>query len=186
MSACAAHGKPCSALLASIECNTRWSSDSLRPPLNSLKMSCGLRIFTLLMVGSTLASCGGGGPNSTGPDPDDPQMVRVIKPNPSFAVDIQEIFVRTGCTDSGCHRDGQAGFFLVANDTANHANIVNVPAEREREFFLIEPLDAANSYIMIRLENRQAVGVPMPPGFVLDDIDLTNLRNWINNGAPDS
>ena len=147
------------------------------------------RIFTMLLGGSALASCGGD-PNPTGPGPGadggDPPMPRFIKPVPSFEEDVQEVFVRTGCADGGCHRDGQAGLFLRPDDPANYMNIVNVPAEREREFFLIKRFDATNSYIMIRLENRQAIGVPMPPGRRLDNIDLTNLRNWINNGAPNN
>ena len=146
-----------------------------------------VRIVTLLVAGSSLASCGGD-PNPTDPGPDDdPQMTRLIKANPSFAEDVQDIFNRTGCTDSGCHADGQGGFFLRPNDAANYANIVNVPSDTEREFFLVEPFDATNSYLVIRVENRQGVGVPMPPGGTpLDSIDLTNFRNWINIGAPNN
>ncbi len=151
-----------------------------------------VRIFTLLVVGSALASCGGD-PNLTGPGPrgGEPQMNRIIKEFPSFEVDVQEIFVRTGCTDGGCHSagegaSGQGDLTLNADSPANFTEIVNMPARGEREFLLVEPFDATNSYIIIRLENRQRVGVPMPPGFRLDDVDLTNLRNWIDNGAPNN
>ena len=141
-----------------------------------------LRISTLLIVGSALASCGGE-PNPTGPRPDDPQMTRVIKANPSFAQDIQEIFVRTGCTDSGCHRAGQAGLFLRPDSASNYANIVNRAAQTEPSFLLVKPFDATNSYLVIRTEDRQQVGGAMPPTSGLDSIDVNNLRNWINNGA---
>lgn len=148
-----------------------------------------VRIFTLLITGSAFASCGGD-PNPTALGPGsgdgDPPMTRVILQNPSFEQDVQEIFVRTMCADSGCHRDGQAGLFLRPNDAANYGNIVNVAAENEREYFLVEPFDATNSYMIIRLEDRQRVGVPMPPGSRIDNIDLTNLRNWIDNGAPNN
>ena len=37
------------------------------------------------------------------------------------------------------------------------------------------------------LEGRQSVGLQMPRGGTpLDNIDLTNIRNWINNGAPNN
>ena len=110
-------------------------------------------------------------------------MIRIIKADPSFAVDVQEIFVRTRCADATCHRIGQAGLTLLPNAAQNYANIVNVTADRERQFLLIKPFDAENSYIMIRLQDRQEVGVSMPPGVTLDSIDMTNLTNWINNGA---
>ena len=36
-------------------------------------------------------------------------------------------------------------------------------------------------------ENRQSVGQQMPRGETqLDAIDLTNIKNWINNGAPNN
>ena len=157
-----------------------------------------IRIFTLLVVGSALASCGGD-PNLTGPGPgpgadgDEPQEARILKPapdsviilsNPLFALDVQEILVRHGCTDfPACHGGGQAGLRLRPNFPENYADIVNVPARGEREFLLVKPFDATNSYIIIKLENRQRIGGPMPRDFRLDSIDLTNLRNWINNGA---
>ena len=148
-------------------------------------MSRRVAMFILFVTGSALVSCGGE-PNPMGSGPDDPQITRVVKVTPSFAQDVQEIFIRTGCTDSGCHADGQGGFFLHPNDAANYANIVNVPSDTEREFFLVKPFDATNSYLVIRVENRQGVGVPMPPGTPLDNIDLTNFRNWINIGAPNN
>ncbi len=145
-----------------------------------------VRIFTLLVAGSALASCGGD-PSPTGPRPggNPPQMTLSIKQNPSFEEDVQEIFVRNGCTDSDCHRSGQGGFFLRPDSASNYTNIVNVRAEGEPEFLLVEPFDATNSYIVIKVEGRQRKGSQMP-GTFFDSIDLTNLRNWIDNGAPNN
>jgi hypothetical protein len=37
---------------------------------------------------------------------------------------------------------------------------------------------------VIKVEGRQSVGASMPQtGSPLDSIDLTNLRNWIDQGA---
>jgi hypothetical protein len=37
--------------------------------------------------------------------------------------------------------------------------------------------------VVIRLEGRQRIGLTMPFGSSLDSIDLTDIKNWINNGA---
>ncbi len=150
-------------------------------------MNSRVRTFALLVAGYTLASCGGD-PNPTGPGAGNggPEMTRVIKQDPTFSEDVQEIFVRTGCTGSSCHGINQGGFTLLPESAANYANIVNVPSEDEPAFLLIKPFDATDSYIMIRLEDRQRVGIRMPLGPLLDSIDLTNLRNWIDLGAPNN
>ena len=147
-------------------------------------MSKQVRTFVLLVAGAALASCGGEAP-PTGPrGGGQPQMNRIIKASPSFEQDIQEIFVRAGCTEFGCHASGQGDVTLHPDDRANYGRIVNRASRGEPDFLLIKPFDATNSYIMIRLEDRQGFGVSMPPGSRLDNIDLTNLRNWISNGAP--
>ena len=142
------------------------------------------RIFTSLVLASALASCGGDPtPTQPGGDGNGAQMTRQIQPYPSFKEDVQEIFVRNGCASSGCHADGQGGFTLSPDDAANYVNIVNVRSESERAFRLVEPFDATNSYMIIRMEGRQAVGPSMPGGAPVDSVDLTNFKNWINNGA---
>ena len=46
------------------------------------------------------------------------------------------------------------------------------------------PNDAQNSYLVIKIEDRQTVGTRMPQGGnALDSIDVSNIRNWINQGA---
>ena len=48
----------------------------------------------------------------------------------------------------------------------------------------VVPGNATDSYLVIRLEGRQTVGNRMPlGGSPLDNIDLTNVRNWIAQGA---
>ena len=114
---------------------------------------------------------------------------RVIKANPSFATDIQEIINRIGCNGAGCHgaAGGQAGFVLGSDASVNRGNLVNVSSTSEPSFLRVEPNDAVNSYIVIKLEGRQSVGSRMPLGLpALDNIDLTNIKNWINTGAPDN
>jgi hypothetical protein len=107
---------------------------------------------------------------------------RVILSDPSFGTNIQEIFERRGCAGSACHGAArQAGMDLRAG--SSYANLVNVQATSEAKIRVI-PNDAQNSYIVIKLEGRQSVGERMPRGATaLDNIDLTNIRNWIDRGA---
>lgn len=133
-----------------------------------------------------LVGCGGGGTgpvNDDDPGGDDPQ--RVILANPAFAANIQEIFDRRGCAASGCHGDAaEAGLRLTSG--ASYADLVDVAATSEA-FLRVAPGDPENSYLVIRIEGRQAVGSRMPlNGAPLDNIDRTNIRNWIANGAPNN
>ena len=51
-------------------------------------------------------------------------------------------------------------------------------------FLRVKPDDATNNYLVIKLEGRQNFGVQMSvSGSALDNIDLTNIKNWINAGA---
>ena len=145
-----------------------------------------------VVVTAFLAACGGsdspsdlGGNDNNGVGGGD---IRVIKSNPSFATDIQEIFTRIGCTAGGCHGDGTgADMTLGSNANANYGVLVGVPSTSEPSFNRVTPNDATNSYIMIKLEGRQSVGARMPfGGSPLDNIDMTNIRNWINGGAPNN
>ena len=118
---------------------------------------------------------GGGGPSDT----------RTIKANPSFANDITEIFTRRGCAGSSCHGIGVGGLTISTSGSANHARLVNVTSPMSGEVYVI-PNDAQNSYLVKKLENRQGSGngSRMPVGgSALDNVDLTNIKNWINTGA---
>jgi len=107
---------------------------------------------------------------------------RVIKADPSFASDIQEIFNRKGCADAACHGSLQeAGLDLRSG--SSYAQLVNVPSTQTGILRVI-PGNAQGSYVVMKVEGRASVGDRMPLGGVaLDNIDLTNLRNWINQGA---
>ena len=110
----------------------------------------------------------------------------MILSNPAFGANIQEIFNRIGCSDSTCH-----GAALSANmdlrSGAAYENLVNVVSFSDAAFMRVSPNDAQNSYIVMKLEGRQTVGDRMPLNrAILDAIDLTNIRNWINTGAPNN
>ena len=137
-----------------------------------------------LIFAMTLAACGDGGtgpeenPDNGGSNGED----RVIVGDPSFAGVVQEIFNRRGCAASSCHGSFEAaGLNLTAGNA--YANLVNVTATQAAVARVI-PGNANESYLVVKLEGRQTVGQQMPlGGSALDNIDLTNIKNWINQGA---
>lgn len=147
-----------------------------------------LRIGLTLVVVLTFAACGGDSGTNPGTDGGGGNngggtgSGRVVKADPSFASDIQEIFDRTGCSASSCHGAAEsAGLRLTAG--ASHGELVNVQATSESVLRVI-PGDATGSYLVIKLEGRQTVGARMPEGgAALDAVDMGNIRNWINQGA---
>ena len=103
---------------------------------------------------------------------------------PSFSLVVNEIFVRRGCTASGCHGRGAGGMNLSATPATSYSSLVNVQSVGEPAFKRVLPNDATNSYLVIKLEGRQASGGRMPLGAApLNAADMANIRNWINAGA---
>jgi hypothetical protein len=143
------------------------------------------RSFTLSLAVAaalSLAACGDGG---TGPDDDGGGTntpSRQVLTDPSYANVIQEIFNRRGCASGSCHGSSQsAGLNLTSGNS--RASLVNV-ASTQTGVLRVIPGDANGSYLIIKVEGRQTVGDRMPPsGSALDNIDLTNLKNWITQGA---
>lgn len=118
--------------------------------------------------------------------PTEPADDREVLTNPSFATDINEIIQRRGCSSGACHGNGAGGMTLTTDAAANYAEMVSVQALSE-SFLRIDPGNPDDSYIVIKIEGRQTVGLQMPRGqSPLDNIDLTNIRNWISNGAPNN
>ena len=113
--------------------------------------------------------------------PSSPQTPATAKDDPSFAGDIQPIF-NGSCAASGCHgASAQSGLSLVQGQS--YVNLVNIGSIEEVSRKRVLPGDAANSYIVIKLEGRQTIGAKMPLGGSLDAVSLQNIKNWINKGA---
>lgn len=141
--------------------------------------------FLAVLVSAFLAACGGGdsptepsgnnggsGGGSTSP---------TVKADPSFATDIWEVLGRNSCSSSGCHGTGQGGLTMSSASGAYSA-LVNVASSGTGEIRVI-PGNANDSYLVKKLEGRQTVGAQMPVGGTLSATDLTNIKNWINQGA---
>jgi len=104
------------------------------------------------------------------------------KANPSFQNDIQPIF-NSSCAISSCHNaTAQAGLDLSAGKA--YSTLVNVASTEVPALMRVSPGDATNSYLVMKLENRQTVGGRMPfGGNPLSATQIQNIKNWINNGA---
>ena len=126
-----------------------------------------------------LTSCGRDSPTSSSGST---TGTRTVQASPSFATTIQEIFDRRSCTGASCHGTAQmAGLDLRSG--ASYGELVSVLATSEPILRVI-PGNPDGSYLVMKLEGRQSVGDRMPQtGAALDSIDLTNVRNWISQGA---
>jgi hypothetical protein len=134
------------------------------------------RVLTALILAAVLAFASWMCKSSSTPSVPDQ-----VKENPSFASDIQPVFTNS-CSTSGCHGGtGQVGLVLSAGQS--YALLVNVDSTQEPPMKRVVPSDAVNSYLVIKLENRQTVGSRMPPSGALSATSLQNIKNWINKGA---
>ena len=148
-------------------------------------MSFRRQIFLPIVASLFLAACGDSSPTDPGGGAVD---TREIKSNPSFANDVVEIFTRQGCTAGNCHGNSAGNLTLTSSASGNHARLVGVTSPNSGEVYVIVN-DADNSYLVKKLEGRQGSGngsrMPLAGG-TLDNIDLTNIKNWINTGAPNN
>jgi len=74
---------------------------------------------------------------------------------------------------------------ITSSAATSYGNLVGVTSPVSSEVRVIVN-DAANSYLVKKLEGTQGSrnGARMPFGAApLDNIDLTNIKNWINTGA---
>ena len=139
-----------------------------------------IRSNLLALVAVAILSACGDSPTGNGGGDD-----RVIIANPLFATDIQEIFTRTGCVTSNCHGSSMQGGLGLASARASFADLVNVASVGNPNVLRVMPSDAPNSYLVLKLEGAAGTRMPLD-GAPLDNIDMTNVMNWINTGAPNN
>lgn len=104
---------------------------------------------------------------------------------PSFSGEVQPLFTAR-CSFSGCHDAGSASGELVLSAGQAYSQLVNVPSALEPDRVRVLPGDPQNSYLVMKLENRQSVGEAMPLGDDLDSTEIQIIRNWIENGVKDN
>jgi len=141
--------------------------------MNKKAWPVGLILGILALV--ILYQCGSDSPTDTAPPP-------TVKEDPSFASDIQPVF-NASCTSTSCHGSAaSAGLVLLQGQS--YASLVNVASTQEPAKTRVVPGDAANSYIVIKLEGRQTSGGRMPlGGSALNANSIQNIKNWVSKGA---
>ncbi len=105
-----------------------------------------------------------------------------VKEDPSFANDIQPIFTNN-CALSGCHNStAQQGLNLGQGQA--YSNLVNVTSQQDSNRMRVLPGFSASSYLVIKIEGNQTIGVRMPNGrSPLSSVQIQNIKNWIDRGA---
>jgi len=143
------------------------------------KQIIGLTI--VIFIAFSIFYCDGGGNGDNG----NSGMPETVISDPSFSSDIQPIFT-SSCALSGCHNStAQAGMNLSQGQAL--ANIVNVDSTQDPSKKRVLPTDAANSYLVIKIEGNQTVGTRMPQGSSpLSSVRIQNIKNWVDRGAKDN
>ncbi len=111
-----------------------------------------------------------------------PTKPPTVKENPSFAADIQPIFT-SNCAFTSCHAaPGQYGLILSAGQS--YGLLVNVNSAEVPSMMRVRPSLPDSSYLVVKIEGRQTIGVRMPAsGSPLSSTDIQLIRNWITKGA---
>ncbi len=98
---------------------------------------------------------------------------------------IQANVFSTSCALSGCHSGGapQQGMSLVSGQS--FANIVDVASAEQPSLKRVNPGDAANSYLYMKITgDARITGAQMPlTGGALSADKIAAIRDWINAGA---
>ncbi len=133
------------------------------------------KLIAIVVSGLMLASCADYGTNNE-------ENTNV--PVESKFSSIQANIFNKSCAVSGCHDSGsqQAGLDLSSGKA--YGNLVNVPSSQKPNILRVKPGDAANSYLVMKLEGASGItGRRMPLGGSLSTDQIDAIKQWINNGA---
>lgn len=127
--------------------------------------------ITFLSVGILLSAC-------TQDNPVEPDVV--------LLADIQSQVFDASCAVPGCHAGDEPAGALNLTRGASFDALVNVLSTEVPELLLVEPGNAADSYLYIKIVggNRIAEGtLRMPIGRDLTPAQIELVRDWIDDGA---
>jgi len=153
------------------------TSNGGRPMARQKSFVVAIGLLTLLTV--LAGSCGGsGGDDSTGgmmPPPG-------VQPN---IASIQEMIFTPRCALSGCHTGPNPQNNLDLSAGQASANLINVSATWDPTFYRVEPNNANDSYLYMKLINDPRImGVQMPKtGRLLTNEELGAIFEWIDQGG---
>ncbi len=138
----------------------------------------------------TISGCKGGGQYDTqssggastpGTDPKaSPNVSQTTAAG--FKKDVEPIFSSV-CARPSCHGEAKSGDMQLSPGMA-YANTVNVKSSEVPELMRILPGDPDKSYLVMKIEGRQTVGMRMPlTGDPLSEKQIQAIRGWIQAGA---
>jgi len=130
----------------------------------------GLVLLALIAVG-----CGGS----------DRPGGNVVNQGPVTLQDVQNSIFSPSCATIGCHQGGSPPMGLDLSSGEALANILGVPSAERPEFDRIEPFNATDSYLYMKVSgDPRILGDPMPAqGSALSSQRLQLLEDWIDEGA---
>ena len=97
---------------------------------------------------------------------------------------IQANVFNKSCALSGCHDSGSKQSGLDLSSGKAYSNLVNVPSVEKPNILRVKPNDAANSYLVMKLEGASGIaGSKMPLNGSLSQDKIDAIKEWINNGA---
>ena len=105
------------------------------------------------------------------------------KINRDMLAELSDVSFTPNC--AGCHGGGSpsAGLSLAKDFIA--ANIIDKAAASKSDYKLVNPGSPEDSYIVMKLENRDITGSQMPKGGnPLTAGQIKKIRDWIAAGAP--
>ena len=76
-----------------------------------------------------------------------------------------------------------AGGLDLSSEAASRAGLVDVPSVGDPLILRVDPMNAAGSYLIMKLEGN-AGGLPMPPTGMLPQPDINVIIQWIQDDVP--
>ena len=155
------------------------SSGSRHPSRRVTRISLGATVSIAMVL---VAGCGGGGGYGGGGGGG-----VTTPPEPTFA-NVQTRVFNAKCAFVGCHAGAnpQEGMNLSAGQA--YANIVGVASVENPQFQRVDPGNAADSYLYMKVvADPRITGARMPFGEPpLSTEDRMLIADWIQAGAPNN
>lgn len=99
----------------------------------------------------------------------------------TFSEDIQSIF-DNNCT-SGCHEGVNATGGLKLTKSKSYVSLIYIPSSFDT-LLLVQPWNADNSALYLKVIGDSRTETEMPlGGSGLSDVQISNIRIWIDEGA---
>ena len=127
-----------------------------------------------MLVAVGALACSSGGTGSGG----------LVQSGPVTLQDVQLSVFTPRCATSGCH-DASGAFGLDLRSGQSYGNLVGVSSAELPAFDRIEPGNALDSYLFMKVtDDARIQGDPMPAsGSGLNANQLQMLASWIADGA---